>query len=455
MQRLATSLLVAALSVAVVAGAAPDPRDDDDAAPHPVDTTGMGAPRVSVDRPVEFVPLLERNRRIWRLPSFQALVDAAPAGSILVPPPGAYAGPVLVTKSLVIDGRGKVTIDGGDKGTVFVLQADHAVLRGLHLQGSGESHDSDDACLNLRGNHDVIDGLTLDNCLFGIDLKQANDNLITHNRVRSKPAELGMRGDGIRLWYSMRNRVESNEVTDSRDTVVWYSSDNVFRSNIGRRNRYSMHFMFSHRNEVLDNRFYDNAVGVYLMYTEGTNLRRNVISHAMGSAGMAIGFKEASDSIVEDNELIYCAIGIGSDVSPFQPDTTIQIRRNHIAYNGIAVLLTTALGGTIVTGNTFEGNLTNVAVGARSATNANVWRGNYWDDYEGFDRNHDSVGDRPYDLYAYADRIWMDFPAARFFATSPALELLDFLERLAPFTSPDRLVRDDSPRFTRPGGVRR
>ncbi len=444
-------MCAALLAVGLLTGAALAQRNDDDPPSRVVDTSGMGAPRVDVDRPPVFASLHQRDKRIWRLPSFQALVDAAPSGSTLIPAPGVYAGPVLVTKPLVIDGQGKVTIDGGDRGTVFVLQADHAVLRGLHLQGSGASHDSDDACLNVRGSHDVIEGLTIDNCLFGIDLKQANDNVIARNKVRSKPAELGMRGDGIRLWYSMRNRVEANEVTDSRDTVVWYSNDNVFRGNVGRRNRYSMHFMFSHRNEVVDNRFYDSAVGVYLMYTEGTNLRRNVISHAMGSAGMAIGFKESSDSIVEDNELIYCAIGIGSDLSPFQPDTTIRIRRNHIAYNGIAVLLTTALGGTIVTDNTFEGNLTNVAVGARSTTNANVWRGNYWDDYEGFDRNHDGVGDRPYDLYAYADRIWMDFPAARFFAASPALELLDFLERLAPFSSPDRLVRDVAPRFRRDG----
>lgn len=38
-------------------------------------------------------------------PSFQALVDAANENDILIPPPGTYAGPVSIEKSLVIDGR--------------------------------------------------------------------------------------------------------------------------------------------------------------------------------------------------------------------------------------------------------------------------------------------------------------------------------------------------------------
>ena len=41
----------------------------------------------------------------------------------------------------------------------------------------------------------------------------------------------------------------------------------------------------------------------------------------------------------------------------------------------------------------------------------------------------------------------MEIPQARFFKTSPALELLDFLERLAPFSSPDLMLKDEAPRF--------
>ena len=35
------------------------------------------------------------------------------------------------------------------------------------------------------------------------------------------------------------------------------------------------------------------------------------------------------------------------------------------------------------------------------------------------------------------------------FANSPALELLDFLERLAPFSSPSLILRDPAPRMVR------
>jgi len=408
------------------------------------------APRAEVDRPKPVYPLSERATRIHQLKPFQALVDAAPAGSILRPPPGQYAGPVILDKPLTIEGGGKVTIDAGDKGTVFILKADHVTLRGLHLTGSGASHDTDDSCLDVRGNYNVIEEVVADNCLFGIDLKQSNHNVLRANHVSSKPFELGVRGDGLRLWYSNHNLVEANEVVDSRDMVAWYSSDNVYRNNIGRRSRYSIHFMFANNNLVENNRFYDNAVGIYFMYVEGGAARNNVISHATGAAGMALGFKESSDIDIENNEIVYCAVGVGSDLSPFQPDTTIRFKGNRFAYNGIAIQLTSDLGGNLITDNLFEGNLNDVIQSGRGKGDLNQWHGNYFDTYVGFDRNGDGIGDTPHEEFAHADQIWMEIPAARFFKTSPVLELLDFLERLAPFSSPELQLRDPAPRFTKP-----
>lgn len=414
---------------------------------------GMGA-RADVNRPKPTFMLHERDKRVHGLKPFQDLVDRAEPGSVITPPPGIYAGPVVINKPLTIDGGGKVTIDAGDRGTVMIVNEGGVTLRGVHLTGSGDSHDTDDSCLDVRGDRNTVEDVQVDNCLFGIDLKQVNHSTIKNNSIRSKDRELGVRGDGLRLWYSNDNLIEGNQIIDSRDMVAWYSHRNTYRNNIGKRSRYSIHFMFANDNVVEGNRFYDNAVGVYFMYTEGGVVRNNVISHATGATGMGIGFKEASGTIIENNEIIYCAIGIGSDLSPFQPDSTIEIHGNRFAYNGIGIQFNSETGGSRVIDNMFEGNLTQVAYGARgNEAGKNYWEGNYWDDYQGFDRNGDGFGDSPHQLMSYSDQIWMELPVARFFRSSPVMELLDFLERLAPFSAPDLILRDEKPRFVKPSKV--
>jgi len=211
-----------------------------------------------------------------------------------------------------------------------------------------------------------------------------------------------------------------------------------------------MHFMYAMENVVEGNRFHDNSVGIYVMYTNGVVIRNNVISHAIGATGMGIGFKEASNATLEGNDIIYCAVGIGSDLSPLQPDSFVRIKNNRIAYNGVGVTFVGDKVGTVLEGNVFEGNLQQVAQSGGGTAMANEWHGNYWDDYEGFDRNHDGVGDTPYELYAFTDSIWMETPDARFFKDAPLMEALDFLERLAPFSSPDLVVRDKKPLFSKP-----
>jgi nitrous oxidase accessory protein len=379
------------------------------------------------------------------LPPFQPLVDAAAEGAVLTPEPGTYAGPVVVDKPITIDGRGQVTIDGGGKGTIVLLDTDGATLKGLHLTRSGDSHNDIDAGVQVRGNFNVIKDNLIDDCLFGIDLQQSENNIVRRNRISSKTVDLGIRGDAIRLWYSFNNQVTDNIIHDARDTVVWYSNDNLIARNDARRGRYSLHFMYSQANRVEDNHYEDNTVGIFLMYSDGVVVRNNIIANAAGSTGIGIGFKETSDVTIEGNRVLYCATGLYLDVSPYQPDTTNRFTDNLIAYNGVGVRWLNDWHGNVFTGNRFKGNITQMIVEGGKSANRNRWEGNYWDDYEGFDRNGDDIGDTPYELYAYADRLWMDVPAAQFFKGSPMLEVIDFLERLAPFSPPDLLVRDDKP----------
>jgi len=381
----------------------------------------------------------------WGSLPLQQLIDETPEGGTLVPPPGTYAGPVVINQPMTLDGQDRVTIDAGGKGSVIVLDTDGATLRNLHLTNSGSSHNDIDAGVQVRGNFNVIKDNRIDDCLFGIDLQQSESNIVRRNRISSKDFELGQRGDAIRLWYSFDNKITDNVISDSRDTVVWYSARNTIARNTSTDSRYSLHFMYSQYNLVEENRYANNTVGIFLMYSDGVVVRNNRIAHAAGPTGVGIGFKETSDLVVENNEVLYCATGLYIDVSPFQPDTTNRFNGNLVAYNGIGIRFLNDWTGNIFKGNQFADNLTQVVVSGGKTANRNIWEGNYWSDYAGFDQDRDGIGDSDYELYAYADRLWQNQPYAQFFKGSPMLEALDFLERLAPFSDPNLLVRDESP----------
>jgi parallel beta-helix repeat protein len=63
----------------------------------------------------------------------------------------------------------------------FPSKPGKSTLRGIHLTGSGDNHDTDDSCLDVRGHGNVVENLVIDNCLFGIDLKQSSDNIVRGN----------------------------------------------------------------------------------------------------------------------------------------------------------------------------------------------------------------------------------------------------------------------------------
>lgn len=377
----------------------------------------------------------------------QELIDAIPAGGELRLEPGVYAGPVVVSRPISIDGGGQAIVDAGGKGSVFVLETNGAQLRGLILRGSGENHDTLDAGVQIRGDHNVVEDNVIEDCLFGIDLAQSDDNLIRNNQIRSKDLEMGVRGDSIRLWYSQRNRILGNQIENSRDMVVWYSGDNKIVGNRVRGSRYALHFMYAKRNQVEENDYRDNMVGIFLMYSDDVEIRRNRIVGAQGATGMGVGFKESSGVVLEQNQIIYCAKGIYLDISPYETDRKNRFEGNLLAYNGVGITFHSKWLGNVFTNNDFVDNFSQVTVRGGGHAMAHHWEGNYWDDYQGFDRDGDGRGDRPHRVFSYSDRIWMDKPAAAFFRASPLFEVLDFLDRLAPFIDPVQVLEDPTPRY--------
>lgn len=380
-------------------------------------------------------------------PNLQEMLNAAKDGDTITLENRIYKGPVMIEKAITLDGQGKATIDAGGKGSVIYLDTNGATIKNLRLTHSGNSHNDIDSGVQVRGNFNVIKDNIIDDCLFGIDLQQSEFNIVRRNEISSKNVDLGMRGDAIRLWYSFGNKITENYIHDSRDTVVWYSKDNEIMRNRSTRGRYALHFMYSQYNKVEENEYWENSVGIFLMYSDGVELRNNKVSRAIGPTGVGIGLKETSDSVLENNKLLYNAVGIYLDVSPYQPDTINRVENNLIAFNNIGVRFLNDWIGNVFRNNFFKSNITQVAVSDGGSASRNDWTGNQWDDYEGFDLNKDGIGDTPHEYYSYADRIWMDVPPAQFFKGSPMLEVLDFLERLAPFTPPRLVFKDAEPKI--------
>ena len=392
------------------------------------------------------LPLLSLSLAAVAEQSLQTWLDMALPGSVLRLPAGQYRGPATISKPLTLEAQGKVIIDGGGKGTVLTIKSDKVTVRGLVIRNSGDSHDAIDGGIMAEGNGLLIENNVLENVLFGISLHKSNDSVVRGNRIRSRPVDSADRGDGIRLWYSTGNRIENNDIAQIRDVTVSNSPRNRYTGNTIRDSRRAFNFLFAHRSLIEGNLLEKNSTGIIALNSDGLIIRNNRILHAMDASGAGVALKETSAALVQGNEIVHCAHGIMAD-SPMNPINRIVFIDNIIAHNITGIYFYGAKGGHIAINNTFKSNLWPVTIIGDGDPMNDTWWGNSWDTYEGFDLDGDGFGDKPHELHAWADRIWMETPSATFFRNSPVLELLDFLERLAPFSTPSLILRDTAPRM--------
>ncbi len=380
--------------------------------------------------------------------NIQPLLDALQPGDTLKLKKGFYYGPGHIkTKNVTIDGQGHATISGRNLRSILYIEAPEVTIKNLHLIESGDSPDKIDCAIKIKkqDNFEIINN-KIENTLFGIDVYWSNGGLIKHNDITSmKDKPKGLKGDAIRFWYSKDNLVQENIWHQVRDMVVWYSSDNRFIGNRGIDNRYSIHFMYSHNNQISYNHFSNSSVGIFLMYSEKTIMNNNLIEGTQGVTGMCLGMKETSSNQIIDNKFLYSARGIYIDVSPFVPWKTNTISGNEIAFCNTAIEFLKDQEGNIITENMFHDNLTQVFIQGGGTANRNKWINNYWGDYAGYDKDGDNIGDFPHRIYEYHARLWRFNPDIKYFYGSPILSILDYLEKLAPFSKPQFILKDPKP----------
>jgi len=379
--------------------------------------------------------------------TLQELINQTPTGGTVSLEPGTYFGPVVIDRPIILDGKGKVTIDGQAKGTVIRIVANGVTIRNMNITGSGKSHDQVHAGISVTSSYNIIRNNRIHHTLFGIDMKESHENEIIENDISSFPEDLGLRGDGIRVWASNNNVFRKNSIHDSRDMIIWYSDGNLIEYNKGWNNRYSLHFMYTGGNTVRYNNYWDSAVGIFLMYSHDSVLSHNQIRHAIGTTGMGIGMKEVDNMRLIENRIVYCTTGIYLDQSPFDPLAFNMMLGNTVAYNIHGVVFHSTLKQNVFKGNQFIGNLEAITVHSKGTANNNIWEANYWSEYEGFDRDSNGYGDSSYINKIYLDQLWMDNPWVKFYYASPVLSGLNLLAKLAPLSEPKLLMIDTKPIF--------
>lgn len=380
----------------------------------------------------------------------QDAINKAKEGSILKLPKGIYKGSIIINKPLSIIGKEEgVIIDGLGKGTVITINSAYVTLQNLTIQNSGGRHETVDAAIKIENSEQSeISNCIIRDSLFGIDMSTTNNSIISDNYITSKDLPLGLRGDGLRIWYSNDNIIKRNRLVKSRDMVVWYSHGNQIIENFGEHNRYSLHFMYAGKNYVHNNTYQFNSVGIFFMYSKDTIATGNVVKSSLGATGMGIGLKDVSNFTLKNNTVIYNAIGVYVDRSPFEPDTNNWIENNSILYNSEAIHFHSLCENNIVKENSIAGNIEDIVNDSRgSKTYKNEIVNNYWDNYEGFDNNGDNIGDTPHKVYQYADQLWVYNSDVKFFYGSPVITLLNFLAKLAPFSEPIFLMEDLKPKL--------
>ncbi len=371
----------------------------------------------------------------------QALA-AAQDGDTLLVDGGVHVGHFTIDKSVVLIGVHAPVLDGGETGTVIRITAPKVTLKGFAIRGSGDTLASGDAGVLVAAPEAVIEGNRLEDVLFGVSFRRAPRSVLRRNVLTGKPLPVPRRGDLIHVWYSDEVLVEDNLLTDGRDAVLWFSKRLTIQRNTIQRARYGLHFMYCDDSVVQDNRLLENSVGIYLMYSTRLRLVRNQMLRGHGPSGYGLGLKDMDAAVIEDNVIAENRVGI------FLEHSTGRFTRNVIGYNDTGIRLMPSATGNTFAANSFVENGEQVTADGMSEQTRNLWEGNYWSDYRGFDANGDGIGDVPYRSMRLFERLTDRYPAFRLYAGSPVAQAIDFAASLFPLFAPQPKLSDAHPRLT-------
>lgn len=368
--------------------------------------------------------------------SIKNAVEAAMPRDRIIVKEGLYKEyEILITKPIELIGEGYPVIDGISKGEIIIIRADSVTIKGFYVNNSGFSGTRDFAAIRIENSSycSIVSNKLINN-YFGIYLANSKNCSILYNEAMSNAVSESSSGNGIHLWKCRDNIIKNNTITGHRDGIYFEFVDNSrIENNSSFKNiRYGLHFMFSNNNEYENNVFTENGAGVAVMYTKKTKMINNRFINNKGSNAYGLLLKDITDSFIYNNHFIENTVGIYAEGA-----ARVLISNNNFISNGYACRILGNCEDDTLRSNNFIGNTFDITTNSQYSTN--IYDGNYWDKYKGYDLDNNGMGDIPYKPVSMFSKIIERTPESVFLLRSFITDLLDISEKIFPVFTPAKL----------------
>jgi len=379
------------------------------------------------------------------------MLAAAAPGDTLKLEAGRHDGPLILDRSITLDGSGHAEVIGNGKGSVITATGENITIRGLRISGSGNDHAPIDSGIRIaqKSKHVMVEHNILEENLHGITVHGGTDAIVRNNMIFGRrDRRLNDRGNGIYVWNAPGALIEGNDIRYGRDGIFANASkQNVFRDNLFRDLRFAVHYMYTHDSEISGNVSIGNHLGYAIMFSNNIRVVGNM-SLRDRTHGIMLNYAnnaEIRGNLVRGGTHEKCTFIYNAHKN--------TITGNRFEGCDIGIHFTAGSERNKLTGNGFIGNRNQVKyVGTRQIEWSDSGRGNYWSDHPAFDLDGDGIADsafRPNDLM---DHVLWSQPAAKLLLGSPAVQLVRWSQHAFPAILPGGVI--DSHPLMAPPSIR-
>ncbi len=369
--------------------------------------------------------------------TLESALKSSHDGDIIRVGPGRYLEAELVVKTRVsIEGESWPVLDAHGGKTILDIHANGVHVSGLVFRNVGVNYIKEHGAIWVTDIADVvIRGNRFEKNFFGVYGAHVHRILIEDNIFLGLEGKETANGNGLHFWKSDSITITGNTIRGHRDGIyLEFTGNCIVTQNTCENNvRYGLHFMYANGNFYRGNTFRSNGAGVAVMYSHHVDMEGNTFENNWGAASYGLLLKSIKDSRIENNRFQRNTVAI------FQEATTrLKILGNTFASNGWGLRIVADCDATDYTRNRFQGNTFDVAFNA-SPDNNNFFHGNIWDHYQGWDLDHDGIGDVPHRPVELFPAIMQNHPQAIVLLRSHFVTLLNVLEKMFPTLSPATL----------------